>query len=58
MGKDALIDTFNEVRRTIAHGEQDGQPPAANMKKMVIVHIQKQHSVNNIYRAGQTSSPP
>ena len=55
MGKDALIDTFNEVRRTIAHGEQDGQPPAANMKKMVIVHIQKQHSVNNIYRVGQTS---
>ena len=35
VGQKALLDTFNEVRRTIAYGEEEGQPPAANMKKMV-----------------------
>ena len=36
-GQKVLLDTFNEVRRTIAYGEEEGQPPAANMRKMVII---------------------
>ena len=34
-GKESLLEALNDVRRTIAYGEQDGQPSAANMKKVV-----------------------
>jgi len=34
VGQEAIVTALNEVRRTIAHGEQYGQPPAANMKKV------------------------
>ena len=33
--KKNLLDKHNELRRKVAKGEQDGQPPAANMRKMV-----------------------
>ena len=34
-GKESLLEALNDVRRTIAYGEQGGQPSAANMKKVV-----------------------
>ena len=34
-GENAIVEALNDVRRVLAHGEQDGQPSAANMKKMV-----------------------
>merc|ERR1711872_819313 len=34
VGQDAILSALNEVRRTLAHGQQWGQPPAANMKKV------------------------
>jgi hypothetical protein len=48
VGQKALLDTFNEVRRTIAFGEEEGQPPAANMKKMVIILL-TMHNVNDTW---------
>ena len=35
VGKDAILDKHNELRRRVAKGEQAGQPPAANMRKLV-----------------------
>merc|ERR1712183_847602 len=35
IGKDAILDKHNELRRRVAKGEQAGQPPAANMRKLV-----------------------
>ena len=34
-GINALLDMHNDLRRKVAKGEQRGQPPAANMRKMV-----------------------
>ena len=33
--KDAVLAKHNELRSKVANGKQSGQPPAANMKKMV-----------------------
>ena len=33
--KDAILAKHNELRSKVANGKQSGQPPAANMKKMV-----------------------
>ena len=35
VGKQAILDKHNELRRKIAKGEEKGMPPAANMKKIV-----------------------
>ena len=35
VGQEAILSALNEVRRKVAHGQQWGQPPAANMKKVV-----------------------
>ena len=35
VGKQAILDKHNELRREIAKGEEKGMPPAANMKKIV-----------------------
>ena len=34
-GRQAILDRHNDLRRKVAKGDQKGQPPAANMKKMV-----------------------
>ena len=33
--KKELLDKHNELRAKVANGQQDGQPSAANMKKLV-----------------------
>ena len=33
--KDTILAKHNELRSKVANGKQSGQPPAANMKKMV-----------------------
>ena len=35
VGQESILSALNEVRRKVAHGQQWGQPPAANMKKIV-----------------------
>ena len=34
-GRKAILDRHNNLRRKVAIGEQSGQPPAANMRKLV-----------------------
>jgi len=34
VGQESILSALNEVRRKVAHGQQWGQPPAANMKKI------------------------
>ena len=35
--RQGLLDSLNAKRRTVAKGEQEGQPQAANMRKLVVV---------------------